>query len=303
MGSGQYGHGKAVVVGVDGSEAALEAVRWAARAAARRSAPLLLVHALDLTGVYATAAGAPLLADLEQAGRADAVEILEVGQETARQVAAVEVETQVDSGSPAAALRFASRSGQLLVLGGAGGGMANTLGSVTLSVAGHAECPVVVVRDAAATADAADGRPVVVGVDGGPLSDAALAHAFNAAALLNVSLTAVHVWSDNDLQRRNLRHLFDLKPWDRMRDTEERVLAERLAGWSERYPGTIVQRVVEHSDPARSLVEHSGAAQLVVVATRGRGGFAGLALGSTGLRLIQHADCPVMLVSPESATP
>lgn len=303
MGSGQYGHGRAVVVGVDGSEAALDAVRWAARAAARRAAPLLLVHALDLTGAYSTAAAAPLRADLEQAGRADASEILEAGQEAARQMAAVEVETQVDTGSPAAALRFASRSGGLLVLGGAGGGMANTLGSVTLAVAGHAECPVVVVRGASATADPTDGRPVVVGVDGGPLSDAALAHAFDAAAQLDAPLTAIHVWSDNDLQRRNLRHLFDLKPWDRMRDTEERVLAERLAGWSQRYPSTTVQRVVEHSDPAKSLVDHSGAAALVVVATRGRGGFAGLALGSTGLRLIQHAECPVMLVGPESAAP
>ena len=302
MSSGQHGHGTAVIVGVDGSDAALDAVRWATRAAARRDAPLLLVHALDLTGVYATPTAAALLADLEEAGRADAVEILDAAQETARQVAAVEIRTQVDSGSPAAALRFASRSGWQLVLGGAGGGMANTLGSVTLSVAGHAECPVVVVRGAGA-ADVADDRPVVVGVDGGPLSDAALAHAFSAAALLDVSLTAVHVWSDNDLQRRNLRHLFDLKPLDRMGDIEERVLAERLGGWSQRYPDTTVQRVVEHSDPASSLVEHSGAAQLVVVATRGRGGFAGLALGSTGLKLIQHADCPVMLVGPESAAP
>ena len=95
------------------------------------------------------------------------------------------------------------------------------------------------------------------------------AHAFDAAAQLDAPLTAIHVWSDNDLQRRNLRHLFDLKPWDRMRDTEERVLAERLAGWSQRYPSTTVQRVVEHSDPAKSLVDHSGAAALVVVATRG----------------------------------
>jgi nucleotide-binding universal stress UspA family protein len=144
---------------------------------------------------------------------------------------------------------------------------------------------------------------VVVGVDGGPLSTTALAHAFDAAALLDVGLTAVHVWSDSDMQRRHLRRLFDLKPWDRMRDEEERVLAERLAGWSERYPGTTVHRVVEHDDPARSLVQHSSTAQLVVVATRGRGGFAGLTLGSTGLRLIQHADCPVMLVGPESASP
>ena len=85
-----------------------------------------------------------------------------------------------------------------------------------------------------------------------------------------------------------------------MRDAEERALAERLAGWSARYPGTAVERVVERDGPARALVRHSSDADLVVVATRGRGGFTGLLLGSTGLALIQRADCPVMLVGPEA---
>lgn len=303
MNSAQKRPSRTLVVGVDGSESALEAVRWAAREARRRATPLLLVHALDMIGAYATPVGASLIADLEEAGRAEGAEILGAAQEAARQVAAVEVATQVDTGSPAAALRFASRSARLLVLGAGGDGVGAALGSVTLTVAGHAECPVVVVRGAAVPARDHDDRPVVVGVDGGPLSDTALAHGFDAAALLDVPLTAVHVWSDTDLQRLHLRKLFDLKPWERMRDTEERALAERLAGWSERYPNTAVHRVVEKDDPARALVERSGAARLVVVATRGRGGFAGLTLGSTGLRLIQRADCPVMLVGPESAAP
>jgi len=297
----QHGPAGAVVVGVDGSESALEAVRWAAREAERRAASLLLLHAIDVSGAYATVAAAPMLAQLEEEWRAEGTELLAAAQEAARKVAPVEVDTQVDSGSPAGALRFASRSARLLVVGAEGSGMAAALGSVTLAVTGHAECPIVVVRGTTAGAD--QDRPVVVGVDGGPLSDTALAHAFDAAAQRDVGLTAVHVWSDSDMQRRHLRRLFDFKPWDRMRDEEERVLAERLAGWSERYPSTTVRRVVEHNDPARSLVEHSGAAQLVVVATRGRGGFAGLALGSTGLRLIQQAQCPVMLAGPESAAP
>ncbi|MDN5919161.1 MAG: universal stress protein [Pseudonocardia sp.] len=85
-----------------------------------------------------------------------------------------------------------------------------------------------------------------------------------------------------------------------MKHVEERALAERLAGWSERYPDVAVERRIEHDEPARALVELSASSSLVVVATRGRGGFAGLLLGSTGLALIQLAECPVMLVGPES---
>ena len=87
-----------------------------------------------------------------------------------------------------------------------------------------------------------------------------------------------------------------------MREAEERALAERLAGWSERYADIAVERIVDRDNPAEALVERSAAASLVVVATRGRSGFAGLLLGSTGLALIQRAGCPVMLVGPE-ATP
>ena len=113
-------------------------------------------------------------------------------------------------------------------------------------------------------------------------------------------LLALHVWTDADTRRTQVDTL-SVSPWQTMREAEERALAERLAGWRQRYPDVEVERVVERSAPRTALVEHSSRSRLVVVATRGRGGFAGLLLGSTGLALVQHSDSPVMLVGPDAA--
>lgn len=286
-----------VVVGVDGSEAALAAVHWGAREAAHRDAALLVVHTFDVAGLYADAAVASLLDDVEAALEKEAGEILAGAQEAAAEAApGVAVETRWDRGAPAPVLVADSENALLMVIGSAGrGALGTALGSVTLAVASHAKCPVVVVRgDADATG------PVVVGVDGGPLSDTALAHAFAAASRYDAPLVAVHVWSDADTERAHLGTLFATSPWETMRGAEERALAERLAGWSQRYPEVAVERRIGRSEPSRALVEASAGARTVVVATRGRGGFTGLLLGSTGLSLIQHAPVPVTLVGPHS---
>ncbi|WP_232021202.1 MULTISPECIES: universal stress protein [Pseudonocardia] len=282
-----------IVVGVDGSDAALDAVRWAAAEAAHRHAELHLLYAFDIAGLYADAAVAPLLDDVEAAVREEARTILDAARSVAAETApAVPVETRQDTEAPSSVLHEASRTASLLVLGSSGRGRIGTaLGSVTLAVASHAQCPVAVVRGTAR-----ESAPVLVGVDGGPLSDAALEHAFEAASAHGAGLVALYAWHDGRSPALRAAGAFD-----RLRDAEERALAERLAGWSERYPDVAVERVVERSEPSRALAQRSTGARLVVVATRGRGGFTGLLLGSTGLSLIQHADCPVLLVGPEAA--
>jgi nucleotide-binding universal stress UspA family protein len=300
MTTAQRGSAARVVVGVDGSEPSQQAVRWAAAEARRRNTTLMLIYSVDVAMFFTNPAVVPLLDDLDAQIEQDATQILDRARAVAAEQSGLEIDTWWSREAPAPALRTASRSASLLVVGATGRGTLGTaLGSVTLAVASHAACPVVVVRGTAAP-----DRPVLVGVDGGPLSDSALAFAFVAAAVHGVSLRALHVWSDTESGRAQVGHLFDLKaPWDLMRETEQRALAERLAGWSQRYPDIAVERVVERSDPTRVLVERSARASLVVVATRGRGGFAGLLLGSTGLALIQRAACPVMLVGPEATPP
>jgi nucleotide-binding universal stress UspA family protein len=80
----------------------------------------------------------------------------------------------------------------------------------------------------------------------------------------------------------------------------DRSDAERLAGWQEKYPDVTVRRVVTRDRPARSLLEQAKEAQLVVVGSRGRGGFEGSLLGSTSQAVVHHSPCPVAVVRSDS---
>jgi nucleotide-binding universal stress UspA family protein len=208
----------------------------------------------------------------------------------ARDLSVEQVET---TGSPVAVLQAESTRAELVVLGDRGlGGFAGLLiGPVAVTLAAHAACPIVVVRgpepDRMVRSEA-----VVVGVDGSPTSEGAVAFAFEAAALRGVPLVAVHTWFDMVVDA-TMAPLID---WDVTEADEREVLAERLAGWAEKYPDVAVRRLVARDRPARALVEESGRAQLVVVGSRGRGGISGLLLGSVSQALLHHAACPVAVV-------
>ncbi|QBS44782.1 hypothetical protein DMB37_36560 [Nocardia sp. CS682] len=77
------------------------------------------------------------------------------------------------------------------------------------------------------------------------------------------------------------------------------ISSERLAGWQEKYPDVTVTRKVYRTEPTEQLAEWSNSAQLIVVGSRGRGGFTGMLLGSTSHFLVQHAHCPVLVAHPE----
>jgi nucleotide-binding universal stress UspA family protein len=294
MNAGQ--DGRTVVVGVDGSEPGLDAVRWAAAEALRRAAPLRLVNAF----------GWPATPHIGDPGLG--VDHREVLLETARESLAaaaaeadraapgVVVEQQVVVGFPVPVLVSESARAQLVVLGdrGLGGFTGLLVGSVAIALAARAACPVVVVRGSGP--DAPPGGPVVVGVDGSRLSEAALAFAVDAAATRDVPLVAVHTWRDTVLDAATA----GLVDWQAVETEEQRVLAERLAPWTEKHPALEVRRVVTTDRPAAALVERSGEAQLVVVGSRGRGGFAGLLLGSVSHALVHHAGCPVAVVREEA---
>jgi nucleotide-binding universal stress UspA family protein len=185
-----------------------------------------------------------------------------------------------------------ARDAVLLVLGNRGlGGFAGLLlGSAAVQVSAHADCPVLVVRGE----PRADG-PVVVGVDGSELSDLAVGFAVEEAARRGTALVAVHAWlhpvplGPGDV----LPLVYDL---DALAAEEERVLAEAVAGYAERYPEVPIRQQLVRGNPSRVLVDASAEAQLVVVGARGRGGLAGMLLGSVSHAVLHHARCPLAIV-------
>jgi nucleotide-binding universal stress UspA family protein len=284
---------RTVIVGVDGSAEALRAVRWAVPEARRRGAVLRLVTAfawtedrlVGLTGIGQTGYGEHLRAAAEQGLTAAAAAAAELDPDLL-------VEREQILGFPGGVLVEQSQTAELLVVGDRGRGRLGSAlaGSVAIGVAAHAACPVVVVRGSHATSEGP--LPVVVGVDGSPSSEAAIPFAFDEAAARHTALVAVHTWVDQ-LYDPAIAELVD---WQTAADQAEVVLAERLAGWFEKYPDVPVQRVVAHGRAGHVLLDQAALAQLVVVGTRGHGEIAGLLLDSVSNALIHAAGCPVAIV-------
>lgn len=264
-----------IVVGVDGSASSLDATRWAAHRATAAGAPLLLVHGFlwpMMNVPLGPAPGAPAHAGLRQ----QAEQLLAEATTHAREEAAdVPVSTDLPGATAAAALVAASEHADLVVLGsrGLGGFTGLLVGSTGVQVAAHARCPVVVVR----RPPVPDG-PVVVGVDGSPLSLQALAFAATEADLAGAPLHVIHVTGSPQ--------------------QEPQVLDSAVAAVGAEHPGLAVHTQVTAGSPAAVLVDASQSARLVVVGSRGRGGFTGLLLGSTSHALLHHAHCPVAVVRP-----
>lgn len=283
------------MVGVDGSPESETAALFAAFAAKRRRLPLLLVHGY-LDAIPHLAYGWTQQRKLTTAVRDDARRMLAEMELRAHAAhPGLAVRSALVAGSGASALVELSRTASLVVVGARGrGGFAGLLmGSVGAQVVAHAHAPVMVVRPAAADPASA---PVVVGVDGSPASDLAVGFAFEEAATRGLPLVALFAWWM--LPRHNLgptspRHYDPAQA----ADEAQRMLAEAVAGWSEKYPDVRVDRVARHDmNPALALVDASRTATMVVVGSRGRGGFASMLLGSVSRTVVTHALCPVAVV-------
>ncbi|WIM92873.1 universal stress protein [Actinoplanes oblitus] len=283
--------GAPVVVGVDGSASALHAVEAAAAEAALRRRPLKIVHgyAWPPNGVPFSPS---LAASADATLRRASAEIL---AEAARHAAKVAPDLPGDPltviGSPARALLQLSEEAALLVLGarGTGGFAGMTLGSVAAHTALHALCPVMVIRGAAGNG------PVVVGVDGSPGSMAACEFAADEADRRGAELVALHAWTPGQASELDYGLPLSYETWHGA-DEHERLLAEAVAGLAERHPGLRIRRQVREGMARQLLTDWSQDAQLVVVGSRGHGGFAGLLLGSVSQHLTYRAACPVAVV-------
>ncbi|MEV4129937.1 universal stress protein [Nocardia sp. NPDC049707] len=290
----------AVVVGTDGSTTSDAAVQWAARTAAHKRRRLLIVHGLDLAGTRAVlgsydAMEPSVVGPLRVRGEHILAEASALAHDVDPELA---VTTQLSEANPAELLIELSQTADLVALGAAPGvGTLAHLGSTLLAVASHGHGATVVVRGPDTGQPAHPVGPVVVGVDGSPVGEAAIAAAFAEASERAAELVAVHAWSDLNVGAFAGGAYLEIPIVD-LEIAEHALLAERLAGWQEKYPDVTVTRKVSVFGPRELLGKWSKLAQLIVVGSRGRGGFRGLLLGSTGNWLVQHADCPVMVVHP-----
>jgi len=271
-------------------------VEWAAAEAARRGAELRLVRAFSWTTSERPVRDGGRVAqyrdELLKFARSQVARAARIAADVRPEV---ETTTQVAVGAPIEVLGSEARRAQLLVLGDRGlGGLAGLLlGSVAVGLAAHGACPVVIVRGERAGAGN-DESPVVVGIDDSPISEAALAFAFEAAAARGVGLVVVHAWSPTAIDDA----LAPVMDWDAATAEEDALLAERLAGWEQKHPEVAVRRTVVRNGAVRSLVAASREAQLVVVGSRGRGNATGLLLGSVSHGVLHASHCPVAIVRP-----
>ena len=292
QGTGKFG----VLVCVDGSAASDAAVAWATHEAIMRRLPITLMHAVPPVVV-----GWPvgqLYADMPEWQQDDAKRVIDRARETLGAglsgAEPPEIRTEVVYSNVVPSLIDASRDAWMMVAGSQGlGAMGRLLlGSVTTGLVHYAHCPVAVIHSdkTGATAAVDTNAPVLLGIDGSPASEAATAMAFDEASRRGVELRALHVWSDV-----GVFPVLGMDWRDREREGHE-ILAERLAGWQEKYPDVRVERLLFCDKPSQWLLKESERAQLVVVGSRGRGGFPGMLLGSVSSAVAQSAKVPVLVV-------
>jgi len=284
-----------VVIGVDGSTASQNAIRWGIALAERRESAVQLLHAYDPRinetrigegfRVSVLAAVHDAARDQLEAARAQAVEVQP----------GLALTTRLVEDSAATALISASFAAEAVVVGaqGASGFGALVAGSTAMNVATHARCPVVTVP--ASESAARDGSGVVVGVDGSALSDAAIGFAFREAAETGGSLTAVLAWTEPLTWAVIAAALPTHQTTGHIQQAHEQLLTW-VQPWSEKYPDVRVHRRVVNDLPARALAAASEGAQLLVVGCRGRRAVSSMMLGSVSHGVLHLATCPVAVV-------
>ncbi len=290
----------AVVVGLDHSDASQSAIRYAVDLAVRLHRPLRVVRAYEPSRYSVppevdrpTKLGGALRSSAERqcSEAVDAIGVLYPD---------LDVTMRLQSGSAAELLLEESEHAAVVVLGRRGsGGFANLLlGSTTLQVAAHAHCPVLAIPGPGDHEQAK--RGVVVGIDGSEACEAAIGYAFQTATELGEPLTAVHAWlnmmAEVGFMSPGIYYPTAAEDEAAMETDARLLLAESLAGWSEKYPDVDVTAKATRRHPVRALVDEAAHASLLVVSSRGRGTLRSLALGSVGAGVLHHAISPVAVV-------
>ncbi|MFJ2766776.1 universal stress protein [Streptomyces sp. NPDC087300] len=274
-----------ITAGIDGSPESLAAAGWAAREALRRDLPLRLVHAFDQPSKRSS------LPEIEVPFHRESDALDRAVLRLAAAHPALGILDEQVTGPPVESLLAAAESSALLVLGSRGfGALTGVLvGSVALSVAARATCPVVLVRagehpDDEPEGQAAGHRPVVLGLDLDRPCDELLEFAFLTAAARHAPLRAMHAWKVPLVPTADATN---------PEVAESHLLGATLTPWRHKFPGEQVTERLVRGLAGHHLVKEATNAALLVI---GRWVPAGDRLGPTAHSVIHHAKSPVAIV-------
>lgn len=316
---------QAIIVGIDGSKASRNALGWAIKEAQAQKLSIRLVGAYTVPYISAPTIDVSYVPIDDSGVRAAVTESLKDAAEEVK-AGGVEVEAIIEIGDAAGVLVEESKQGSLAVVGsrGRGGFAGRLLGTVSSALPAHAHCPTVVVpvgwaaderrvpeqsasrpiRNAAGDSfesteaeDTVEGPDytgkVVVGIDALGKESQALWEAAKMAQRRGSTLVILGVITTTVVGPEWLPSTGDMK---RYIDQGADKLATAAAAVREEYPDLDVSWTLYDGQPAEALVRASDTASVLVIGSRGRGGFAGLLLGSTSQSVLPYSKCPTMVV-------
>ena len=267
-----------IVVGFDGSPEAYVALEWAARESIARSSAVVVVACPTM----------PAGVDADGRGVVQRARLIAAVHEVRRRHHGLRVEAADAHTDPTQALVLEAVGAELLVVGAsAPGSTRRWLSGSGPRVARRRSCPVVVVHGSGRE----QVRRVVVGVDSSNAAAAALDCATAEADLRGADLMVVQAWErpvgdvrsmrSGDLRRADAACALDIA----VRACEQRTLQP-------------VEGMLREGDAAQILVAVATGTDLLVVGSRGRSGYATMLFGSVATSVVDHAECPTVVVHP-----
>lgn len=283
-----------IVVGIDGSHGSDRALTWAAEQAALEKRPLTIVHSLEPlrlapAGMMAST-GVDYGSLVEEIQTTGEELVAEAVTTAVRDHPGLQVHRVLSHADPRNALLDLGQHAAMIVVGSRGRGPVSSLvlGSVSVALAKHAVCPVVVRRPHAAPRP---GRGILVGVDGQSRSLPAIEFAYRMAALRERPLTVLHTYGEpaSGVALTTTADDPDLI-------SESVLVSESLAGMREKFPDVVVEVQLARGFAERSLAAASSAYELVVVGHQTRGLLDDLVHFSVAPSVIEHAECAVAVI-------
>lgn len=278
------------LIGIDGSDHSIAALKWGLARAMRRGAAVGLIYVADDSFLSESVA---FLSEAQRASEQMLAQQIEYARTELGFTGELTGEALV--GHPITEIEEASKRADLLVLGAHTGGKyaGSVFGTRAVKIAAVAHCPVAVIPAEFVTTD----EGIVVGVDGSEASERAIAWAAEEASSRSVPLIATYAWMPP--LTPGLEYLWSEELVTAQQAAAEEAIAIATAGLAQRYPDIEVRREIVQAPPVTALLQTAEKAEMIVVGSRGRGGLTRLLLGSVSHGVLHALPCPTIVTRAE----